>query len=233
MAADEDPVHELRRLWQPVKKQLVDAKEREDIRIRVHRCHSWMQRAEELLTTGDLDLSLALRWVAFNSLYGCWDSERRAPLPDDSTWRQFLASICSHDDERLLMAMLAEHRLLVIAILLDEYVNKYFWESPSDARARSSRAAGHEAKTWYLEARAEMIASRVLERIYLVRCQLLHGAATHGGQLNRLAVERCSTMLGHLLVVFLQVIAKRARDLGWGQLCYPPLDPGTRTARGS
>ena len=40
---------------------------------------------------------------------------------------------------------------------------------------------------------------RLLDRVYFIRCQLVHGAATHASSLNRTALRRCKTMLGHLL----------------------------------
>ena len=55
-----------------------------------------------------------------------------------------------------------------------------------------------------------------------LRCQLVHGAATCNGQLNRTALRRCSTMLGHLLNAILLVWIDHGADEDWGPMCYPP-----------
>ena len=63
---------------------------------------------------------------------------------------------------------------------------------------------------------------RLLERIYLMRCQLVHGAATYGGKLNRASLRHCVTMLGHLLPAILLVLIDYGVDEDWGIMCYPP-----------
>jgi hypothetical protein len=57
-----------------------------------------------------------------------------------------------------------------------------------------------------------------------VRNQLVHGGSTYGGQLNRSAVRRASTMLDHLLTCFLQVLMEHGYVDDWGELCYPPIE---------
>ena len=63
-----------------------------------------------------------------------------------------------------------------------------------------------------------------MDRIYLMRCQLVHGAATYGGRLNRVALRRCSTMLSHLLRAMLVVMIDYGADEDWGIMCYPPIE---------
>jgi hypothetical protein len=55
-----------------------------------------------------------------------------------------------------------------------------------------------------------------------MRCQLVHGAATYGGQLNRTSLRHCVTMLGHLLPAVLLVLINHGADEDWGIMCYPP-----------
>lgn len=55
-----------------------------------------------------------------------------------------------------------------------------------------------------------------------MRCQLVHGAATHNSRLTRTSLRRCSTMLDHLLPAVLVVLIDHGADADWGPLCYPP-----------
>jgi hypothetical protein len=73
-----------------------------------------------------------------------------------------------------------------------------------------------------------MLLDQILERVYLMRCQLVHGAATHGGKLNRTSLKRCVWMMQRLLPSFLMVWIDHAADHDWGVMCYPPLQPGDR-----
>ncbi len=55
----------------------------------------------------------------------------------------------------------------------------FFWQEPSDIRAKQSRKAAYNAQTWYIENRWTMVLDEILARIYIMRCQLVHGAATY------------------------------------------------------
>ena len=120
-------------------------------------------------------------------------------------------------------SVLTEHKKLVMSLLNDEYLSRFFWEAPSPKRAGQSKKAKFDARTWYLEKRWAMILDRLLERVYMMRCQLVHGAASHGGSLNRTSLRRCSTMLGHLVAGMMLVWTDHGADEDWGRMCYPPM----------
>jgi hypothetical protein len=122
--------------------------------------------------------------------------------------------------------VLTGHKQLVLALLDDKYLSSFFWQEPTEKRGAQSRKAKFSAQTWYLEKRWALILENTVERIYLIRCQLVHGAATHGGQLNRDSLRHCSQMLGHLLPALLMVFIDHGADQDWGTMCYPPLRPG-------
>jgi hypothetical protein len=106
----------------------------------------------------------------------------------------------------------------------DEYLCDHFWEDPSNRQATKSRQAKFKARSWCVEGRWTVILEDLLERIYLLRCQLVHGAATHNSVLNRTAIRRCSQMMEHLLRSFLLVWIKNGSDEDWGEMCYPPMN---------
>lgn len=68
-----------------------------------------------------------------------------------------------------------------------------------------------------------MVLDEVLERVYLMRCQLVHGAATYGGKLNRTSLRRCVMMMQRLLPTLLLVWIDHGADEDWGPMCYPPM----------
>ena len=152
-----------------------------------------------------------------------WDEEIRESALDFARWQRFLGRILELDATGQLGNALVEHRNLMMSILDDEYLSRFFWEKPSDVRARKSKKAKYDAQTWYLETRWVMILDRQVERIYLMWCQLIHGAATFGGKLNRESLGRCSVILGHLLHGILLAVIDHGADENWGAMCYPPL----------
>jgi hypothetical protein len=109
-------------------------------------------------------------------------------------------------------------------------LNSYFWQAPSLQHSGPSKKARCNAQTWYVEGRWTKILDELLERIYLMRCQLAHGAATYGGQLNRTSLRHCVVMLQHLLTAFLTVWIDHGADEDWGSMCYPPQHSQRRAA---
>lgn len=215
-------VHTLRSRWKPAKQRLQAACDNHPTNIRFHRACSWLQCVENMDGLSP-DLALISQWTAFNSLYGQWDLQRREPQPDRECWRRFCDRILELDQAGQVGAALTEHKRLVMTLLDDEYLSRYFWEEPTPKRAGQSKKAKFDARTWYLEKRWALVLDRVLERVYMMRCQLVHGAASHGGSLNRKSLCRCSTMMGHLLRAILTVWIDHGFNKDWGDMCYPPM----------
>jgi len=216
-------VRQLRRRWKPHKERLLEQGGEQATSIRFHRACSWMARVEKNEGTPDHDLDLISLWIAFNALYGQWDEREREPKPDRKSWRSFVDTLLRLDASNHLADSLVEHKRLVMSLLEDEHLSTFFWEEPSAKRAGQSKKAKYNAQSWYVERRWTMVLDHVLERVYLMRCQLVHGAATHGGKLNRTSLRRCVMMMQRLLPACLSVWIDHGADEDWGSLCYPPL----------
>jgi hypothetical protein len=189
--------------------------------VRLHRAFSWLERAET--AAGDDDTRLVCLWIGFNALYCRWDPPRREPLPDRQCWREFLDRVLALDDDGRIGNGLVTNRDLVQSILDDEYLSTYFWQEPGEGRARRARKSGFEAADWYRDRKWSLLLERVVERVYLLRCQLVHGAATYGSKLNRSALDRCSRLLETVLHDVLLVVIDAGLGEDWGPMCYPPL----------
>jgi len=218
-------IRQLRRRWKPHKERLTNEQPENPTPIRFHRACSWIAPVEQNAANEDHDLGLISLWIAFNSLYGQWDQQKREPKPDRESSRKFIDRILELDHDEVVANALKEHKRLVMSLLEDEYLSGYFWQEPSAKRAGQSKKAMYDARTWYMERRWVLILDRLLERVYLMRCQLVHGAATYGGKLNRTSLRRCVMMMQRLLPAFLLVLADHGADEDWGPMCYPPLGP--------
>jgi len=218
-------VHDLRHRWKPHKERLAALGDDQATSIRFHRACSWMACVEEMPEGQDHDLGLISLWIAFNSLYGQWDCQNREPKPDRESWRGFIDRILKLDGSGHVVGALQEHKRLVISLLDDEYLSGFFRQEPSDIRAKQSRKAAYNAQTWYIENRWTMVLDEILARIYVMRCQLVHGAATYGGKLNRTSLKHCMAMMQRLLPALLLVLIDHGADEDWGPMCYPPMQP--------
>ena len=226
-------VHDLRHRWKPHKERLAALPGDQPTSIRFHRACSWMAHVEQMPDGQDHDLGLVSLWIAFNSLYGQWDASKREPRPDRESWRAFTDRILKLDRDSYIPSSLQEHKRLVMALLEDEYLSNFFWQEPSVNRAKQSRKAAFNAQTWYIEQRWTMILDEILNRVYLMRCQLVHGAATYGGKLNRTSLKRCVVMMQRLLPTMLGVWVDHGNREDWGPMCYPPMRPGSEPVIGT
>lgn len=216
-------VHELRRVWKPQKERLNAEHAQHPTNIRFHRACSWLQRVEDAEEHEALDLLLLSLWTSFNALYGQWDGERQEPVSDVDCWQHFLDRMLVLDRDGLIQDKLEEHKKLVMVLFDDEYLSRFFWQEPTDQRAKRVRRTRHEAQAWYVEKNWTMVLQRLFERIYLLRCQLVHGAATYDSSFNRTAIRRCTQMMDHLLRTFLGVWVRWGAAEDWGIMCYPPM----------
>ncbi len=218
------PVHRLRRRWKSIKDGEASSDSHEVVRIRLHRCLSWLSRVEELerASADSDDARLIYGWIALNSLYGQWDGDRREPVDDRSSLDLFLKRIFEADAEGRLEGLMDEHRRLAKSIVSDAYLSKHFWREPTPDQARRAESGGRRLSTMIVEDRHRAALDETLQRVYLARCQLVHGAATYQSSLNRDAVRRCALFLQLFLVCMCDVIIDGAWRQPWGELCYPP-----------
>lgn len=223
MTTSTTTVRDLRRQWKPHKERLGEIRSDHPTAVRFHRAFSRLDQAEKLDPDQDSDLVLIQQWVALNALYGTWDEEGREPTGDRPAWKSFLERILSIDEAEYIRAVLVEHKQLVLAILGNAYLNRHYWQEPREQSMGRFRSASRRAHSWYFEKRWLIIMEQFTERIYLLRCQIIHGAATCGSRLNRDALRRCTRMMELLNPAILRVWIENGVDEDWGPLCYPPI----------
>ncbi len=231
-AADDDAadapltVRQLRRRWKPVKEGPAAAAAHEPIRIRLHRCFSWMQRAEHVAASDSAasahDAILLWRWTALNALYGRWDAERREPMGDRQTLDAFCTRILAADADGRIGMMLVAHRPLLEKLVGNEYLMRHFWADPTFDAVRTTGGAVRKIRAALREQRHGRVLHDVLQRVYFLRCQLVHGAATFNGQRNRTPVRHAARFLELLLPEVAVVVIDHAWTGDWDDLCYPP-----------
>ncbi len=63
----------------------------------------------------------------------------------------------------------------------------------------------------------------VLNRLYTLRNQLIHGGATWNGKVNRKQLRDCTQLLGKLLPVIIELMLDHP-EVEWGPACYPVVE---------
>ena len=221
------PSEALRRCWEPTKAQLVREDRGEGLRIRVHRACRALEQAEAIERDGTdpqaLDVALVLRWVALNSLYSAWDSERGAPTPDRVALDRFTTKANSVDQAGRLTAALNTLQTQARALIESPFLIERFWATDEweNIRPQRGRMAGFNNEV--LEGRAGAALHRLLMAVYFLRCQIVHGGSTIGSSVNRVVVEPAAQVLRVMVGQLIAIVMENGMDVDWGGLCYPPV----------
>ena len=68
--------------------------------------------------------------------------------------------------------------------------------------------------------RVTLLLAEVLDRLYVLRNQLMHGGATFQSKVNRAQVRDGCNMLAMLMPILIDIMLD-AKDEDWGEIYYP------------
>lgn len=193
----------------------------EPYRVRLHRALSWLDRAAK--GNEDADARFIFLWIAFNAAYahefGDEDNERKQLAA-------FFTRLVEADADGRLHALLFDRFSGPIRTLIDnKFVFQPFWRALRD----------HDSSGRWEErfAQAKQVAMRsvldkdtvrllciVFDRLYVLRCSLVHGGATWNSQLNRSQVNDGVQLLHALLPVMLELMIEHP-GLELGAIAFP------------
>jgi len=215
-----DP-RELRRRFQSV----CDATSNrfQNFQIRVHRSLSWLERALGSDAELEPDGRLLYGWIAFNALYGRWDDDAGFAAKDRDSWQTFLQGVLKDDTDGAIGRRLVVLRQPVLDLLDNKFLDPQFWRNPN---AKANRKAFFAAQSDFVEGRWLSLAIAAIDRVYTLRGQIVHGAATRGSKLNRTTLRLGCQVLEGILGPLLEIVIDRCADDDWPPLCYPPIDEG-------
>lgn len=197
--------------------------------IRLHRAISWLLRAEQ--SSDDNDTRFIQLWIAFNAVYaGEFDEE----LSERQRVTDFINRLVAADSTHQLHAVLFKQYSGPIRLLIENrHVFAPFWKALRDhdasdrwqQRFDSSRRAAMDA---LLGGRTAELLVIVLDRLYVLRNQLVHGGATWNSALNRDQLRDACALLGALLPAVISVVME-SNAFDDDAIAYPALPDVMRT----
>lgn len=209
VASDLKAKQRLVRDWQP-----------ESLSVRLHRAISWLARAE---AEADLDARFLFLWIGLNAAYaqefGYETSERNQSA-------DFAAKVVQCDAQGRLQAALFEKFTGPVRGLIDnKFVYEPFWramrEHDSSGRWSESFASSQRlALRAVMDRQADVVLSVVLDRLHVLRNQIVHGGATWNSSANRAQVKDGVAILSIVLPIILDIMMD-APDVDFGNIAYP------------
>ena len=203
--------------------------------LRVHRAISWIGRAER--ERDDPDAAFIFLWIAFNSAYADEsDIEQGKSLGDRRQFILFIDHLVTLDMEgRLHEAVWDEFRGPIARIMENRFVYKPFWQNQNGIpEARDWGKRWKRSAERFVRAMADrhtaLVLREVFDRLYMLRCQVVHGGTTWNGKVNREQMTDGAAILGTLLPVMVDIMMEHP-DTDWGTPFYPVIGPQQGTSR--
>ena len=198
----------------------------EYLSLRVHRALSWLGRSEEILE--DNDSRFILLWIAFNSAYAHEDAFNEYATTERAVFQDFFAKLVSLDkSNRIYDAIWTEFSGPIRNLMENKYIFSAFWhhhngkagfEDWLDRFVASNRSFSGAVQS----GDSARILSKVFERLYVLRNQLVHGGATWNSSANRAQVKDGAAILSFLMPIFVDIMMDNPNE-DWGTPHYPVL----------
>lgn len=191
--------------------------------IRLHRAISWLKAADEF--EKNPDVRLICLWVSINSLYAI-DEARTEQMLERERFGDFVDRLLICDDEKRLYNILWNKFTGPVRMLIEnQYVYGPFWDFQRGTGRNWERGFQQsiiDANNALSNQNVPYLLRIVLDRLYVLRNQLIHGGATYNSKVNRAQVRDGANLLAALLPVVIELMILNS-DRDWGRIYYPPL----------
>jgi hypothetical protein len=195
---------------------------------RLHRSLSWLKAAEEQLKSDNVDQAFINLWISFSACFYIEGEEPIAP---------FIEKLVALDDQqRIYTCLWNEYSGSVKALIKNPYVFAEFWEAQRLKGDQKETVEAIEAieSVWRISFNQSSVEalnclsrkkvaplfSIVLDRLYVLRNQVLQGGATYQSQVNREQVNDGVALLSSIMPILISIMLNSSEE-DWGDIAYP------------
>jgi hypothetical protein len=179
---------------------------------------SWLARSDA--AENDLEDRFISLWIAFNAIYAK-AGEEKAAGGDHATWQGFLAEIVKLDTSDILGDLLHRNQVSILRLVQNKYLFRPFWNRQPNADS-ALKMACTDAVLNLANHLTTGIMEELFERLYVLRAQVFHGAATRGSKLNRTNLRMGVDLLAKLVPAMIAIMLAAGPKVDWGEVCFPP-----------
>ena len=187
---------------------------------RLHRAISWLSSAND---SDSDDLRFISLWISFSACMGVAD-EQHTKLGERSLFQLFIQRLISRDEQKLVEGVIWNTYPNAVASLLENpYVMQEFWEHQRNNNPEWNAVLTRQrlrASRYFSEREGAKILGLVLDRLSVLRNQIMFGGATFKSSVNRSQVAEGALLLEELVPAVISVMLQSADD-DWGEIYYP------------
>ena len=192
--------------------------------LRLHRSLSWLARVEQ--QTDDDDAAFIFYWLAFNALYARERVEDADVHEGErSVFRQYFQQIARLDEDNVIYdEFWRRFSDPVRNLLRNKFVFQPFWNyynnlpGSEDWEARFERTQTRSLLALKREDTGTIL-QLTFDRLYVLRNQVFHGAATWHSSVNRDQIRDSLNILAFIVPILIDLMMKNPQE-SWGQPCY-------------
>ncbi len=195
----------------------------ETMGLRVHRAISWIGRAQKEID--DPDAAFLFFWIAFNAAYAD-EQDAETPLGERRQFAELLRRVVRLDGSARLHAAVSQRFQGPIRKLLENrYVFRPFWLNANgivggEDWQKQFAASANAVRRSMVDNDTARVLLVVFDRLYVLRCQIMHGGTTWGSYVNRDQVRDGAAILGFLMPVMVDLMLDNPEE-DWGRPLYP------------
>jgi Apea-like HEPN len=208
-----------------LKRKLKQQKEMpETLAVRLHRAISWLKCAEE--NTGNHDLQFIALWVSYNACYAI-DDRSENDITERKQFNEFISKLVRHDHEKRFFKLLWDKFSGPVRMIIEnQYIFKPFWEARRGESVNWKKLFDQfnkDANRYLSNNDVAKLIEVVLDRLYMLRNQLMHGGATYKSKINRAQVRDACNILKLFIPIIIDIIIDNKNE-DWGEIFYPVVD---------
>jgi hypothetical protein len=191
---------------------------------RLHRSLSWLKAAGEQLQADNIDQAFINLWISFSACFYIEGEESIAPCIEQL--------VALDDQQRIYACLWHEYSSSVKALIKNPYVFAGFWQAQrlkgeqkegleeSAAWRSSFDQSSVEALNCLSRKKVAPLFSIVLDRLYVLRNQVLQGGATYKSRVNRDQVTDGVALLSSIMPIIISIMLNSSEE-DWGEIAYP------------
>lgn len=189
---------------------------------RLHRALSWLKAADEQVANDDL--RFITLWISFSACFAVSTGADES-LQDEERFKLFITKLVDQDKQKKIYESLwHQYSGPVKALIKNPYVFLPFWQAQRSNDKESWQMDFDRSSVAALNALSRQqvpeLLCIVLDRLYVLRDQLMQGGATWQGKVNREQVTDGVELLACLVPIIIEIMLN-ADDQSWGDIAYP------------
>lgn len=202
--------------------------------LRLRRAFSWWKAS---INTNSHDEKFIFLWISFNSIYSCTESDNVELLKKKNIFKSyertqledFFKKIAIVDNEKKINEFFLKNFTNMMRVFIhNRWVFNQYWEfingniSEFEWKKEFDKQNRIAARS-IVEGNICLFCNILFGRLYILRNQLMHGAATYEGSKNRDQVIDGAKILNSLIPMLIFIMLEN-HQMDWGKPYYRPSD---------